>query len=74
MTFKQFMKGIKAIPWSAWKKILVPTVCVFVVPVVGLIITGLNFKKALMGTGIIVGPIVLNLYVLRWISDFLSSD
>lgn len=77
MTFEQFKKGIKAIPLSTWKKIFVPIICVFILPLIVLIYTSppdkLTFKNLLTAMAILVVPIVLSLYILRWISDFLSD-
>lgn len=75
MTFKEFKRGIKAIPFSTWKKIAVPIICVFIAPLY--VLTTVE-KEITLSTFfnlylILVVPIVLGLYILRWISDFLSD-
>lgn len=75
MTFKEFKRGVKAIPFSTWKKIAVPIICIFILPFIVLTFTGKtsDIKNTLTSWAVLVVPIVLGLYILRWISDFLSD-
>lgn len=70
MTFKEFKKGIKAIPFSTWKKILVPAVLILIPTIIALSlfnITFIDFMGGIVAIGIFLGSYAL---VYKFIAKF----
>lgn len=85
MTWEKFKIGIKAIGWRTWMKIFMPLFFFVIFPIIALTIIGVRDQysanvslidraiDAITAFGIVGGPILVSLLILKWISDFLDS-